>query len=151
MAGRIRFVLRWTLGAIFLAAGSLKIAHPAGFHADLLAYEVALPDSVFRWIAVTLPWLEAISGGALLADFWPETVRVLVAGLCCVFVVMLGQAVLRGLDLQCGCLGAGTTGWWNHPAAALGRASLLLGGALWLLVQPSSARTAPASSPGDDL
>jgi putative oxidoreductase len=151
MAGRFRFILRWALGATFLVAGTLKVFHPADFYSDLLAYDVALPDFVFRLIAVAFPWLEVISGGALLADFWPETVRALTAGLCFVFVLMLGQAVLRDLDLQCGCFGDGAAGWTDRPLVALARAGLLLGGALWLLRQPSSTRSAPASASGHNL
>jgi hypothetical protein len=140
-AGRAQAIVRWVLGAVFLLAGALKIAHPGDFHSDLLAYEVDLPDGLFRWIAITVPWLEVVCGGALLAEFWPETVRFLAVGLCLIFVLMLGQAVLRGLDLNCGCFGRGASDWYNRPIAALGRAVLLLAAAGWLWSRPTG--TAP--------
>jgi uncharacterized membrane protein YphA (DoxX/SURF4 family) len=139
-ARRAQAIVRWILGAIFLLAGALKIAHPGDFYSDLLAYEVDLPDEIFRCIAIAVPWLEVVCGGALLADFWPETVRFLVVAMSLVFVVMLGQAVLRGLDLNCGCFGRGVGGWFNHPIAALGRAVLLLGAAGWLLSRLTATR-----------
>ena len=135
-ARRAQAIVRWMLGAIFLLAGALKIAHPGDFYSDLLAYEVDLPDGIFRCIAIAVPWLEVVCGGALLADFWPETVRLLVMALCLIFVLMLGQAVLRGLDLNCGCFGRGASGWFNRPIAALARAVLLLAGAVWILPRP---------------
>ena len=128
--------VRWVLGAIFLLAGTLKIPHPGDFYSDLLAYEVDLPDVIFRCFALAVPWLEVICGGALLADLWPETVRFLVMVMSLIFVLMLGQAVLRGLDLNCGCFGPGTSGWFNRPITALARASLLLAGAVWILPPP---------------
>jgi len=120
------------LGVIFLAAGILKVAHPRDFYSDLLAYEVAVPDLLLRYVAVALPWLEVLCGGALLVDFWSETIRPLVAALCLIFVLMLGQAVLRGLDLKCGCFGVAQGGWLDFPVVALGRAAALLLAAIWL-------------------
>ena len=117
---------RWTLGAIFVFAGAIKIAHPGDFHADLLAYDVALSDTFLRWIAVAFPWLEVFCGGALIADVWSETAGPLIVVMCLVFVAMLGQAVIRGLDLRCGCFGSGGAGWWDRPVTALVRAGLLL-------------------------
>lgn len=136
-SSRARVIVRCTLGAVLLTAGVLKLSDPVRFYTDLLAYDVAVPDVALRLVALTLPWLEVLCGGALLADFWPETVGFLVACLCISFVVMLGQAVLRGLDLNCGCLGTGPAGLFSHPIAALTRAGLLLAGAIWYWLRPS--------------
>lgn len=134
-SGRARTLVRWALGAVFLAAGSLKVLRPELFYTQLLAYDTGLPDGLLRLVTVTLPWLEALCGGALLARIWPETVGVMVAFLCLIFVVMLGQAVLRGLDLSCGCFGSALPSWFDHPAVALARAGALLAGALWLVAE----------------
>jgi len=132
--GRTRVALRWALGGIFIGAGALKLVHPAAFHADLLAYGIGAPDVFFRFVAVVLPWVEIVSGGLLLADLWTETAGVLVTGLCFVFVLVLGQAVLRGLELKCGCFGELAVGWFERPKVALLRAFVLLGASLWLLL-----------------
>jgi uncharacterized membrane protein YphA (DoxX/SURF4 family) len=136
-ARRAQTIVRWVLGVICLLAGAFKIPHPGDFYSDLLAYDVDLPDTFFRLIAIAFPWLEVICGGALLANFWPETVRFLVLVICLIFVLMLGQAVLRGLDLNCGCFGTQSGGWFNRPTTALARAVLLLGAAAWLLSRPT--------------
>jgi len=47
---------------------------------------------------------------------------------------MLVQAVLRGLDLNCGCFGAAGRGWFERPDVALVRASLLFAASLYLMV-----------------
>jgi len=143
-AGRSRAFVRWVLGAIFIGAGILKVAHPTDFYASLLAYEVGAPDWFFRSVAVVFPWLEIFGGGLLLVDVWAETAGVLVAGMCAIFVLMLGQAVLRGLDLQCGCFGGLTPGWFERPPVALVRAGGLLAASVWLLANPADRRAGEA-------
>lgn len=147
---RPRAVVRWVLGAVFLIAGAMKITHPVDFHSDLLAYEVPLPDYFLRLVAIALPWLEAICGAALLVDFWPETARLLIAAMCFVFVLMLGQAVIRGLDLRCGCFGTGGNGWLDLPVVALGRVILLLAASVWLLRQRTNAPSDRGNSAAQD-
>jgi uncharacterized membrane protein YphA (DoxX/SURF4 family) len=151
-SGRARAAVRWTLGAIFIGAGALKLVDPAGFHADLLAYGIGAPDWFFRFVAVVLPWVEAISGGLLLAELWTETVGVLVAGMCLIFVLALGQAVLRGLELKCGCFGELAAGWFERPLVALVRACVLLVASVWLLLYPPGGhpdQAPPASHAGN--
>ncbi len=135
-------IIRCVVGAVFLPAGALKLADPASFYSDLLAYEVTLPDFMFRVIAVAFPWLEVLCGGALLANRWIETVGFLVVAIGLIFVGMLGQAVWRGLNLNCGCFGVTSAGWFNHPITALGRAALLLGGSVWWLLRITAAQSA---------
>lgn len=124
--------LRYSIGLILLIAGILKIADPIGFHADLLAYEIDLPDGVARLIAVAFPCLEVICGLGLIIGFWRESVGILVVAITLIFVLMLGQALLRGLDLTCGCFGPAPSRWFNNPAVAFVRACVLLGAASWL-------------------
>ncbi|MSU68213.1 MAG: DoxX family membrane protein [Opitutaceae bacterium] len=128
---RLATIVRWLLGAIFVFAGALKIAAPGEFHSDLAAYALPVPDFALRVVAVAFPFLEVFCGAALLAGFWAETVGALAAGLTLVFVVMLGQAVLRGLELKCGCFGNAGVGWFEQPPVALARAALMLWAAVW--------------------
>lgn len=133
MSTSLALVCRCVLGAVFVAAGATKIVHPAEFFGDLLSYRVPLPEIFLRVVAVWLPWLEVAAGLGLLLDLWAETMRPVVAALCLVFVVMLTQAVVRGLDLNCGCFGAGAAGWFERPDVALVRALILLAASLYLV------------------
>ena len=144
---RARTILRWVLGVIFLLAGLGKGVYPGNFYSDLLAYEIAFPDLFLRCVAIVLPWLEVLCGAALLADIWVETVCFLVAAMCLSFVLMLGQAVLRGLDLNCGCFGAVGAGWFERPIVALVRASALFLSASWLWLQKSAVHADEAGPP----
>ena len=60
--------------------------------------------------------------------------RVAVLGtlmLACIFALALGQALIRGLEIDCGCFGDGTPSVWK-TWASLGR-DLLLGAAAFFL------------------
>lgn len=137
MNSRAQLGCRLILGAVFVAAGATKLAHPAEFFSDLLSYRVAFPEMFLRVVAAYLPWLEAAAGLGLIFNFWSETVRPIVAGLCLVFVAMLGQAVARGLDLNCGCFGGGGHGWFERPDVALVRAVLLCAASFYLAAAPA--------------
>lgn len=123
------------LGLVFAVAGGMKAAHPAAFFSDLLGFGLPFPEIFLRVVAVSLPWLEVFTGLGLILNFWPETIRPLVAFLYLVFVVMLGQAVIRGLDLNCGCFGASGQGWFERPDVALVRACLLFAASLYVAAE----------------
>ncbi len=125
-------IVRLVLAGLFLWAGMAKLADPARFFSALLGYALPLPESSLRLIAVTLPWLECLCGGGLLLQVWPETVRPLTTLLCLIFLVLLSQALLRGLDVDCGCFGGKHTAWYNQPRPAWLRALALSIGSLYL-------------------
>jgi hypothetical protein len=125
MNPRLRVGLRWALGLSLLGAGVAKLMHPAEFAAELLDYRVPLTPLVWSLVAACLPWLEVILGLGLLLNFWAETVRPLVVALAGVFVLMLFQAVLRGLPLDCGCFGSWLPSWTETPPVAFARAVLV--------------------------
>ncbi len=117
---------------MFCLAGFLKISDPIGFHADLLAYELPMPDLLSRLIAVAFPCLELICGVGLITGFWRQSVSLLAVAMSSIFVLMLTQAMIRGLDLNCGCFGSARGLWINLPFIALIRACLMLWAAVWL-------------------
>ncbi len=141
MNRRLGHACRFVLGGIFVIAGGMKLAHPTVFFADLLGFGVPFPEMFLRWVAVGLPWFEVLTGAGLLLNFWPETIRPLVALVCLSFVLMLGQAVVRGLDLNCGCFGAGASGWFERPDVALVRAGLLFAASLYLAAGAGAQRS----------
>jgi uncharacterized membrane protein YphA (DoxX/SURF4 family) len=132
--GWARLLVRLFLGVIFVWAGVEKIAHPADFFSSLLDYDVPFPEAFLRLVAVALPWLEAACGAALIANAWAETVRPVVAGLCLSFIAMLGEALLRGIDLSnCGCFGPVANHWIDRPSVAFARAALLFGASIYIM------------------
>lgn len=126
--------VRVLIGGLLVWAAIAKIATPSIFFGALLGYELPAPEIALRLLAVTLPWFELICGLALLANFWPETIRPLTVLLCVGFVVALTQALIRGLAIDCGCFGGSRSHWFNTPEFALARAALLCLGSLYLWI-----------------
>jgi len=123
---------RWILGVIFLYAAITKILDPAGFAADISHYAL-LPNSMVNATAVILPWIEAIVGLAMLAGFAADGATLFVSLILFLFLAALGQAFVRGLDINCGCFG--------HTDAKEGllvpivRDTILLALAAWIFLQ----------------
>jgi len=131
-ARHLPWVVRIALAIVFLWAGWAKLIDPSRFFGALLGYDLPISESVLRFIAVTLPWLECLCGAALLVNVWPETVRPLTLFLGGLFVALLSQALLRGLNVDCGCFGGSSHAWFNQPLIAWLRAIALTIGALYL-------------------
>lgn len=114
--------LRLILGLVFLYAGVPKVVDPVGFAAHVAAYRV-LPYFAVYVVAAVLPWLETICGGLLVVGIRVRAAATLLLLLDLAFMALLASAIVRGLDIDCGCFirtGKGTSPW-----AALGRDLLI--------------------------
>ncbi|MFZ4776419.1 MAG: MauE/DoxX family redox-associated membrane protein [Terrimicrobiaceae bacterium] len=123
--------LRMALGGIFLYAGTTKVANPQAF-ADSIATFKMLPPQLINIVALGLPPFEILLGLILISGWKARAASLAVAGLAIVFGLALGQALIRGLAVDCGCFGSGepsTLKTW----ASLGRAFLLLAASLWIV------------------
>ena len=107
---------RLLLGGLFLAAGLAKGRDVSAFAGEIAAYRL-LPYVLNYLVAATLPAVEILLGGLLL---WGRRVRgaaLLAALLTLVFIGALLSAMLRGLQIDCGCFGSAAT--WPLWAALL--------------------------------
>lgn len=98
----LAFLFRLILGGVFVYASLDKIAHPGEF-AKIVYYYHFLPGSVINIFAVILPWVELLTGMALILGLFVESAALIIGSLLFVFVIALGSAVIRGLDISCGC------------------------------------------------
>ena len=132
---------RLALAAVFLYAAFPKIADPAGFAKSIFNYQL-LPDAAINPLAIFLPWLELFAGVALLAV--PALRRgalLLTGGMLVVFVVAISSAMLRGLNIDCGCFSTAGTGMRAAlPHLLLDIALLVAAGWLWRTDDRSSDR-----------
>jgi putative oxidoreductase len=105
LIGRVLLLAaRVALGGLFVYAGASKALDPAQFAEDIGHYRL-LPHALALVLAVYLPWLEIICGGAVLARWRYRGALSLLAALCGIFALALGSAWWRGLDIECGCFG----------------------------------------------
>lgn len=124
------FALRIALRGVFLYAGTTKASNPQAF-ADSIATFKMLPPRLINIVALALPLFEMLLGLMLISGWKARAASLAVAGLAIVFGIALGQALIRGLAVDCGCFGSGepsTLKTW----ISFGRAALMLTGSLWL-------------------
>jgi uncharacterized membrane protein YphA (DoxX/SURF4 family) len=125
----VRRVLRLIVGGVFIAAGAVKIMEPAAFAVDIGNYRL-LPHELINLVAITLPWIELGAGLLLVAGFWKQASASLIALMMAVFLMAIGQALARGLDVRCGCFG--TVEARKVGVVALAQDAGLFVAALWL-------------------
>lgn len=94
--------LRIALGIVFIAASLDKIQHPADFAENIGNYRL-VPYPLLHVMAIALPWVEIVTGGLLVVGVWIRANAALSFGLLLVFVFAISQALLRNLDISCGC------------------------------------------------
>jgi putative oxidoreductase len=106
MRRAVGWALRLGLGALFLVTGVLKLRDPAAFATAVANYQ--LWPQLAALIAATLPATEILVGLALLAAprAWRRAAATAVALMMLVFTLAAVSALLRHIDISCGCFGA---------------------------------------------
>ena len=96
------FLLRLALGGVFIVASLDKISHPAAFALAIRNYQI-LPIAVSNLFAITLPWIELAAGALLILGVKCRSNAAILSGLMFVFNIALVLALVRGLNINCGC------------------------------------------------
>lgn len=102
------FLVRVGLGCMFLISALPKIRQPYDFLGDVYGYEVVGPK-LGMLVAMTMPWVELVVGVCLLGSIFVGGALLISAGMGVMFTFVLSWAVYQGLDISCGCFGAGTS------------------------------------------
>jgi uncharacterized membrane protein YphA (DoxX/SURF4 family) len=134
------------LGAIFLYAAYDKIWNPRDFARIVYHYQVigpsrSIPPTLPNVFALTLPWVEAVTGGLLVLGIWRREAALLSALMLVMFLIAVGWALSQGIDVEnCGCFstsGEGRSAGWQLIAGD----TLMLAAAIWLARGPTEAAT----------
>ena len=94
--------LRIVFGAIFIYASADKIMHPEQFAYMISNYKI-LPMELINFVALFLPWLEAVVGIFLIFGLFEWVSLTLFNGLMMAFMVVIVISLVRGLNISCGC------------------------------------------------
>ena len=93
---------RIVLGVVLIYASIDKIIHPDAF-AKLIGNYNVLPFGLENVVAIILPTLELIVGCCLILGIMLDGSSIITAGMMIVFIFALSQAMIRGIDVSCGC------------------------------------------------
>lgn len=92
----------WGAGVVFLYASIDKIQHPAAFAQAIANYRM-VPAVLLHPFAWYLPVVEAAVGLALIVGWQRRGAALLAVLMTAMFIAAITTALVRGLDISCGC------------------------------------------------
>jgi len=98
-------IVRIYLALVFILSGLDKINDLQTFSNSILNYKI-LPIYVVNLLVIVIPWIEVITGSFLLLGIYIKENSLIIFSLLVVFTLAIFSAVIRGLDIECGCMGA---------------------------------------------
>jgi putative oxidoreductase len=124
------FALRVVFGGLFVISGALKALDPGAFLLNIRSFQM-IDDPWAAVLALGLPWLEILAGAALVLGGLARGALLIFITSITIFLVALGRAWARGLDVTCGCFGnsGNHTNFRGQIAFDLGL--LAVAGLLW--------------------
>ncbi len=125
--------VRFLLGLVFLVAAWPKLLDPPGFAKAVAHYDL-LPAVLVPAVALTLPWLEALAGLALVLGVWIRPAALWAGLMLLAFTGALGFNLARGHAVDCGCFEVAETVRTDAERLADMRSLLLRDAGLLLLV-----------------
>jgi len=136
MMARALAVCRIVLGGLFIWAAVTKLPDVAAFAQDVANYRV-IPAALVPILAAAVVGIELLAGIALVTGVMERPAAAVLAVLLAAFTGLLTQALLRGIDLRCGCFGGDErASWWTVV-----RDLVMLAAAVAVARGPSPART----------
>ena len=126
-------VLRLVVGGTFIYAGASKIGDPLAFADSIATFEV-LPAQLINLVAIALPPFEVMVGGFLVIGIFKEHAALSLLILTGLFMILLLQAIVRRLEVDCGCFGSGEPSVWS-AWVSLGRNVVLACCCGWIWMQ----------------
>lgn len=109
--------MRVAVGAILIAAGGLKVGHPASLAAAIAGYRL-LPAAVVGPLAIGLPYFELLIGAYLVVGLFTRLAAWTAAAQFALYGAVIASAVVRHIPANCGCFGPGDSAVadWPHVA-----------------------------------
>lgn len=108
---RIALLFIVVLVILFIVTAGLKILDPALFARQVKYYKI-LPLSLVNVVSLIIPWWELAGVVGLLRSKWRMAGAWIILGMTLLFTAAVISALVRGLDVACGCFGSagGTVG-----------------------------------------
>ena len=95
-------VARWALGVTFVYASYHKIIAPEAFAKIVYGYDL-FPDATINLIAILLPFIELVTGLALIINIFPRGAAFIIMAMLVAFILLISVNLVRGHQFDCGC------------------------------------------------
>jgi putative oxidoreductase len=122
----IFWILRLALAGLYLFAAIPKIMDPWSFARAIYNFRL-LPTPAIPALAAWLPMFEAVAAAAVATGILYRGGLIALSGLSAAFAVGILSAIVRGLDIDCGCFGAAAGSPADLSHLALNAATLACG------------------------
>ena len=106
----IELLIRWLFGITFMYASYHKIVEPDQFAKIIYGYYL-FPEFTINLIAIILPYLELLSGLALILGIYPRSALLILESMLFSFIVVLSINFIRGHNFDCGCFSFSEPGY----------------------------------------
>ena len=116
----VELIARWLLGATFIYASSHKILAPAEFAKLVYGYNL-FPGELINIIAIVLPFIELITGLALILGFYPRSAAIIIMAMLILFILILSINIARGYEFDCGCFSVNKLSQTESPWFTIAR------------------------------
>lgn len=136
----------WAGVRLLLAEGSLdgfKVLGITAFRDEIRNYRLEPVWWIIHPAAIVMPWIEIVTGLALIFGIWMVEAAVLILLMLLLFNGLVGSAIYRGLDINCGCFGTDMKVGWLKIAENM----LLFALGVVALVARRRLRRIPAAEP----
>jgi uncharacterized membrane protein YphA (DoxX/SURF4 family) len=97
------------LGVFFVVAALPKVVDPPAFAHMVYNYRL-VPGALVNVMALVMPWLELLTGIALILGIWTRTSAAAIGAMLCVFIVAISINLARGNAIDCGCFDVSAAG-----------------------------------------
>lgn len=102
------FLFTYAIGVVIAAtllySSYFHLKNPYAFLVSITRYGL-VHSTIAPWLAIALPWWQLALGLALVLRHWPRITALLTSILLTAFTIAQTSAVVRGLEIGCGCFG----------------------------------------------
>ena len=106
LKNKIFAVIRILLGCLFITSGFEKLSSSYQNFLYVVQNYDFLPATLASLAAHTMPWVEFLVGVFMVTGLWTKQALVAACLLFLSFMGVVGQALVRGLEIsECGCFG----------------------------------------------
>ena len=99
---KLVLIARFILGFIFIYASIDKISNPIEFSNTIDNYHI-IPYQLSNLAALIIPWIEFFIGCCFILGVFLDGASLIGIILLVWFIFIISQALMRGIDLNCGC------------------------------------------------
>jgi uncharacterized membrane protein YphA (DoxX/SURF4 family) len=136
------FAARFAVGVVFIFASLDKIHDPDAFSQSILNYRIISSALAVSFAAAIMPWTELVAGFCLVLGIYKRGSSCLILVLLILFILAITQALLRNLDISCGCFTQ------DPQASKIGVRNILEDFILAILAFVTLTSSAPPNIPG---